>query len=166
MATIAIPTTARLSHLQDDLVYEEEIPYEIWADNVPDGIQRTNVKLNIVPDCPLTDVRSLAEEDRPELETFGFQWMHQDFPHQAGISRADDVSTATQEQRYSLDRYLDTMSAFLREKVGCERVMCWDWRVFRRQFSASVVLTDSCVTGQTVKNDSPTFDAEYLYFEA
>lgn len=124
------PTTARLSHLLDDPIYKQEIPYEIWADNISSDVERTNVKLNIVPDCPLTDARDLSEEDKPRLETCGFQWFHQDFPYEMGLRSADDVRTDTQEHRDILDRYLNTMSDFLCEKIGCEKVVCWDWRVY------------------------------------
>lgn len=129
ISTVALPTTARLSHLLDDPIYKEEVPYEIWADKVPKDVERTNVRLNIVPDCPLTDVRALDDADEPRLDTCGFQWFRQGFPYEAGIHTADDVRTDIQEQRDALDRYLNTMSDFLCETVGCERVLCWDWRV-------------------------------------
>ncbi|KAH6839444.1 hypothetical protein B0I37DRAFT_386458 [Chaetomium sp. MPI-CAGE-AT-0009] len=129
------PTTARLSHLLEDPIYNQEVPYEIWADKVSRDVERTNVKLNIVPDCPLTDARSLSEDDKPRLETCGFQWFHQDFPYHTGLKSADDVRTDTQEHRDMLDRYLTTMSDFLCEKTGCEKVVCWDWRVRRSKMT-------------------------------
>lgn len=73
MALTVFPKTATLSHLSDDPVYKDEIPYEIWADKVSKDVQRTNVKLNVAPDCPLTDVRTLPEEDQPTLDTWGFE---------------------------------------------------------------------------------------------
>jgi hypothetical protein len=127
-SAVPLPTTAILSHLCDDPVYKDEIPYEIWADNVRSDVERTNVKLDLVPDCPLTNARSLSDHDKPTLETCGFQWFHQDFPYHTGLQSADDVRTDTQEHRDALDRYLTTMSDFLREKIGCEKVVCWDWR--------------------------------------
>lgn len=129
MTALLLPTTANLSHLSDDPIYKEEIPYEIWANNVPEGAQRTNVKLNIVSDCELTDIRTLDDNSRPELETWGFQWFHQEFPFETGLSSVDDVGTSTAEQRAALDEYLAKMSDFLRERLGCEKVLCWDWRV-------------------------------------
>ncbi|KAK4208504.1 hypothetical protein QBC37DRAFT_379037 [Rhypophila decipiens] len=134
-STVALPTTARLSHLLDDPIYKDEIPYEIWADKVASDVERTNVRLNIVPDCPLSDVRSLDDADKPQLDTCGFQWFRQDFPYDAGIHCADDVRTDTQAQRDALDRYLNTMSDFLCETVGCEKVLCWDWRVRRSKLT-------------------------------
>ena len=126
-----IPTTATLSHLHDDPVYKEEIPYEIWADEISENTQRTNVELDIVPDCALRNVRSLRDE-RPKLEQWGFEWMHQDFPYHTGLHNADYVEFATQKQREVLDRYLNVMSDFLRDKLGCAKVVCWDWRVFAK----------------------------------
>lgn len=129
MTAIANPTTARLSHLLNDPLYKEEIPYEIWANKLSKDAERTNVKLNIVPDCALIDIRDLEGASQPQLESHGFQWFHQEFPVDAGLKGADDVSTATPEQREGLDRYLATMSTFIRDQLGCEKTICWDWRV-------------------------------------
>ena len=132
MAAVALPTSAQLNHLRDDPVYHDEVPYEIWADNFPEDTPRTNVRLNLVPGCPLTDVRSIADESqRPTLATAGFEWMHQKFPRETGLWGADDVNTATPAQRQALDRYLVTMAAFLQERLGCAKAVCWDWRVRR-----------------------------------
>lgn len=122
-----IPSTATLSHLCDDPIYEKEIPYKIWTDSVSESVQRTNVKLNIAPDCPLTNIRNI--DKKPELETWGFEWMHQEFPYHTGLHNADYVELTTQVQRDVLDRYLSCMSDFLREKLECAKVICWDWRV-------------------------------------
>lgn len=123
-----IPTTATLSHLQDDPIYDEERPYEIWADNVSADIQRTNVKLNIVPDCALTDIRTMGS-GTPTLGTFGFQWLYQDFPYQTGLHSADYIDLPREKQLDTLEKYLNEMSGFLEERLGCVKVVCWDWRV-------------------------------------
>ncbi|KAK4864957.1 hypothetical protein LT330_001580 [Penicillium expansum] len=128
-APVLLPTTARLSHLRDDPIYKTERPYEIWADDIADNVPRTNVRLDYVPDCPLTDVRTV--ENKPELDTSGFEWMKQDFPFQTGLRTVDDVEMQIEEQRAVLDNYLSTMSEFLRQRLGCEKVVCWDWRVRR-----------------------------------
>ncbi|PMD15085.1 hypothetical protein NA56DRAFT_356977 [Hyaloscypha hepaticicola] len=129
MGSPFIPTTATLSHLRDDAVYEEEMPYEIWSDNVSADVPRTNVKLNIVPDCPLTDIRTLGKKEKPALETSGFQWLYQGFPYHTGLHSADYVDYPRQKQLDTLEKYLDAMSEFLREELGCVKVVCWDWRV-------------------------------------
>ena len=104
-ATSLLPTTATLSHLSDDPIYKTEMPYEIWADSIADNVPRTNVKLNIIPDCPLTDIRTIAgEENKPKLESWGFQWMHQDFPYHSGLHSASDVDTSTRPWRFSTVR--------------------------------------------------------------
>jgi hypothetical protein len=129
MGSPFIPTTATLSHLRDDAMYEEEMPYEIWSDNVSADVPRTNVKLNIVPDCPLTDIRTLGKKEKPALETSGFQWFYQGFPYHTGLHSADYVDYPRQKQLNTLEKYLDAMSEFLREELGCVKVVCWDWRV-------------------------------------
>ena len=128
MESPSIPTTATLSHLRDNALYKEEMPYEIWADNLSENAPRTNVELDIVPDCSLTDIRNLGNE-RPKLENGGFEWMYQEFPFHTGLHSADYVEYPLPKQRDVLDRYLNSMSDFLREKLGCEKVVCWDWRV-------------------------------------
>ncbi|KAF2009095.1 hypothetical protein BU24DRAFT_415441 [Aaosphaeria arxii CBS 175.79] len=122
-----LPTSATLSHLVDDPIYEEEEPYEIWADDLPVNVARTNVKLEIIPYCPLTDVRSIDE--KPQLEKFGFEWMHQDFPHHAGLHSSDCVDLKPREQQNVLDAYVASMSDFPQEQLKCFQVVCWDWRV-------------------------------------
>lgn len=126
-----VPITATLSHLSDDPLYKEEMPYEIWADEVSDDAPRTNVKLNIVSGCALTDVRSLKEE-KPVLDTWGFEWFRQSFPHHTGLHSAEYIDYPREKQLDVLEKYLDTMSGFLRETLGCEKVVCWDWRVSHR----------------------------------
>lgn len=147
-----IPTTATLTHLRDDPIYKEEMPYEIWADNVSESTQRTNVELDIVPDCPLTDVRSLGDE-RPALEKWGFEWIFQDFPYDTGLHSADCVDLETAKQRDVLGRYLNTMSDFLREKLGCEKVLCWDWRVYNGS-PADSPYANIFFIGQTLEDDN------------
>ncbi|KAM3547704.1 hypothetical protein MY1884_009469 [Beauveria asiatica] len=51
------PLTASLSHLCDLPLYKKETPYEIWAENIDSTITKTNVKLEIVHNCALHDVR-------------------------------------------------------------------------------------------------------------
>ncbi|KAJ5959310.1 uncharacterized protein N7479_006460 [Penicillium vulpinum] len=128
-ASVLLPTTARLSHLCDDPIYKTERPYEIWADDVADNVPRTNVRLEYIPDCPLTDIRTV--ENKPVLETSGFEWMKQDFPFQTGLRTVDDVEIQMEEQGPVLDNYLSTMSEFLKQRLGCQKVVCWDWRVRR-----------------------------------
>lgn len=161
MESSFIPTTATLSHLQDDPVYKEEMPYEIWADNVSEDAQRTNVELDIVPDCSLTDVRSLGNE-RPELDKWGFEWMYQDFPYDTGLHNADYVEFPTLKQRDVLDRYLNSMSDFLREKLGCAKAVCWDWRVCTGTDSFAITFTNTFFLGQTLENDESSYQTEYL----
>jgi len=81
-----------------------------------------------VADIPITDIRILGKE-KPELETWGFQWLYQDFPYHTGLHNADYVNYPRQKQLDTLEKYLNTMSDFLQEKLGCEKVVCWDWRV-------------------------------------
>jgi hypothetical protein len=149
-----IPKTATLSHLRDDRVYEEEMPYEIWADNVSADIQRSNVKLDLVSDIPVTDVRTLGE-GKPELETWGFQWLSQDFPYHTGLHNADYVDYPRHKQLETLEKYLNTMSDFLREKLGCEKVVCWDWRVYMYYPVFAVALTDTMLKVRTSKMTKP-----------
>ncbi|KAH6718667.1 hypothetical protein BKA61DRAFT_473338 [Leptodontidium sp. MPI-SDFR-AT-0119] len=136
MNPTCVPVTATLSHLSDDPIYKEEMPYEIWADNVADDTPRTNIKLNIFPDCALTDVRTLHGE-KPALDSWGFGRFHQSFPYETGPYSAEYVNLPREKQLDVLEKYLETMSGFLREQLGCEKVVCWDWRVRSSKMTAS-----------------------------
>ncbi|KAH7333401.1 hypothetical protein BKA65DRAFT_527559 [Rhexocercosporidium sp. MPI-PUGE-AT-0058] len=90
MPTTQGPLTASLSHLCGLPLYKKETPYEIWAEDIDPTITKTNVKLEIVHDCVLHDVR-LPSTDQPSLETHGFEWAHRPFPTECGIKTANDV---------------------------------------------------------------------------
>jgi hypothetical protein len=135
-----IPTSATLSHLVDDLLYKDEVPYEIWANSVPDNIPRTNVKLEVIDDCSLTDINNLDEQ--PQLETHGFQWFHQDYPHNTGLCDSSFVDLPADQQRQILKRYVESMSEFLNKELGCDKVLCWDWRVSRREKGSNLSVSE------------------------
>ncbi|KAJ3496067.1 hypothetical protein NLG97_g2938 [Lecanicillium saksenae] len=124
------PSVASLSHLCDLPLYKKETPYEIWAENIDPEITKTNVELEIVHDCVLHDVR-LPSTDQPSLETHGFEWAHRPFPTECGIKTANDVGFSDIVQQESLIKYIESTFTFIKEKYGCTKVMCWDWRVRR-----------------------------------
>lgn len=130
MAIVLKPSTASLSHLRDLPLYQDEIPYEIWADNFPADQPRTNVQNEIVHGCALTDVREL-NESRPHIEQHGFEWISSPFPTHTGITSVDDIGFQTQAQQQALQEYLASISDLLRGRFGCQKVLCWDWRVRR-----------------------------------
>lgn len=141
-----------MSHLCDIALYQEEIPYEIWKDDVKEDVQRTNVKLKVIRDIQLTDIKSLESTDKPELETHGFEWFHQQYPTECGIKSADDVATASPEQRECISRYLRSMTQTLKENYGCVKVICYDWRVC---LSSTISLAyTKLIIGRTVGTSS------------
>jgi hypothetical protein len=129
MAEGAIPytTLASLNHLKDDPLYRIERPYEVWLDEVPKGLLKTNVKFELYHNVPVVDARSVGL-DTFSIEEQGFQFFPQDFPHQFTIS-GSDAANSSPEQRQAILGYLDYMGDFLCESLGAERAVCYDWRV-------------------------------------
>jgi hypothetical protein len=138
MAAVVAPTLASLAHLCKDPRYQQEAPYEVWADEIPAQLPRTNVNLELIHDVPVTDIRSL-ENDLPALETHGFEWLHHPFPIETGIKTADDISFDTPEHRQGLEKYLASTIDMLKDRLGCDKVVCWDWRVRIPDLSLSTV---------------------------
>lgn len=133
MAVVAAPTFASLAHLCKDPQYHEEAPYEVWADEIPAQLPRTNVKLELIHDVPVSDIRTLGDR-KPKLETHGFEWLHHPFPTGTGIKGADDISFGTPDRRQGLEMYLASTINMLKDRLGCEKVLCWDWRVRNHTF--------------------------------
>ncbi len=120
----------RMSHIKELPLYREQVPYEIWAENVSPGVDRTNVQLQIIDDIVLTDVRTLKSA-KPSLETHGFEYLYQKFPDHCGIKTADDIGTSSPEQAQRISDYFDNMIELLGDTYNCSKVLCFDWRVGR-----------------------------------
>lgn len=135
MATVTSPITGSLSHLQDDPLYQTEAPYEIWLEEWANDVPRTNVKLELVHDFSLTDVRTLDASEKPCLDRNGVEWVQHHLPSDTGIHSADDVGSETIERRAAIAQYVDCVSRMLHEQFGCIKTICYDWRVRRSKLT-------------------------------
>ena len=128
-----------LSHLRDLPLYKEEVPYEIWFEQLDPTIKKTNIQLEITKNVPVTDVRSLGSQ-APRLETHGFEYFHQALPDYCGIRTVDDVGDQNEVQRKSISQYLECMTQLLQERYKGRNVICYDWRVcaWREPFDKSI----------------------------
>lgn len=124
---------ASLNHLKDDPLYRTERPYEVWLDNVPEGLPKTNVQFELQHNVPIVDARSVGLETF-KIEEHGFQFLEQRFPTQFAIS-GSDAANSTPEQREMILGYLDHMGEFLCKSLGGQRAVCYDWRVRRSRNS-------------------------------
>lgn len=129
MAEIIVPHTilASLNHLKDDPLYQSERPYEIWLDEVPEGLPKTNVQFELHHNISLVDARSVGLETF-SVEEQGFQFLHQPFPKQFIIS-GSDAANSTPEQRQAILGYLEHMADYLCESLNGTKAICYDWRV-------------------------------------
>ena len=136
------PVLASLNHLSDLVDYKVERPYEIWLDEVPHGLEQTNVKFELQHDIPIIDARSVGL-DHFDIELHGFEFLKQRYPAQCVISGADSAN-ASEEQRSAILEYIRIMSDFLCEKYGGVMAVCYDWRVrsiWMCVFAASGLIT-------------------------
>lgn len=118
----------RLSHMKEIPLYQEEVPYEIWAEDVKPDVKRTNVQLEIINDVDLTDVRTM-ETKKPTLDTNGFEYIFQKFPEHCDIKTVDDIGVGGPKQAHRIATYLDCMTGLLQDTYNCTKVVCFDWRV-------------------------------------
>jgi len=115
-----------LNYLSSTPLYQEEKPYEIWQEDIPTGVQKTNVKFELYDDIPIHDARELGIETF-NIEKQGFEFLRQEYPH-CNIRGTDDRN-ASPEQRDAILEYLDIMAKFLCERYGGTKAACYDWRV-------------------------------------
>lgn len=121
---------ASLNHLKDDPLYQKERPYEIWLDEAPEGLPKTNVQFELHHNIPVTDTRSVGLHEF-NVEDQGFQFLHQPFPDQFVIS-GSDAANSSPEQREAILGYLEYMAGFLCQSLGGTKAVCYDWRVSLR----------------------------------
>jgi hypothetical protein len=123
-----------LNYLSSTNLYDKEKPYEIWLDEVPAGLRPTNVAFQLYPDVAVHDARAVGL-DSFSIEEHGFEFRRHPFPKdRCPISTAEDA-IPTNEQRDAILSYIDVMNKFLRESLGGEKAVCFDWRVGGRFLS-------------------------------
>jgi hypothetical protein len=120
-------TKVSLNHLKDLPLYATEQPYEIWLDQVPEGVRQTNVEFELYHDIPIRDARAVGL-DSFNIDDQGFEFLCHEYPQHLSISGAEEVNE-TPEQRRAILEYIDIMASFLCETYGGTKAVCYDWRV-------------------------------------
>ncbi|KAI1311973.1 hypothetical protein F5Y03DRAFT_381800 [Xylaria venustula] len=131
--TVSDQILASLNHLSGVNDYKKERPYEIWLDQLPRGLEQTNVRFELHDNIPVTDARSVGF-DQFDIELHGFQFLQQEFPVQCRIDGSDSAN-ASDEQRAHILSYIDIMSDFLCQTYGGVKAVAYDWRVRRSRDS-------------------------------
>lgn len=108
--------TAISSHMIVDDVHKEAKPY-IWRGPVLPELPISNAKFEEKP-LNLTDVRALAEEDKPKVDTHGFCFVNHKSKTVADVHNDNDAAP-----------YVDEMVDYLKEFLGVETVIGFNARV-------------------------------------
>lgn len=104
------------NHMIEDDIHKEAKPY-IWRGPVLPELPISNAKFEEKP-LNLTDVRTLAEEDKPKVDTHGFTFVNHKSKTVADVHNDNDAAP-----------YVDEMVEFLKEFLGVETVIGFNARV-------------------------------------
>jgi hypothetical protein len=116
-----------LRFVADLPLYESQKPYEIWLEDLPPGIEKTNVRWDEHHNIPVRSMRS----HHSSLETTGFTYIHhrsQHLPEFVTYSKnGEDFSTFTEGK--GIEPYLHETTNLVKEIMGAEKTFIQDWRV-------------------------------------
>lgn len=110
--------TAISNHMVEDDAHKEAKPY-IWRGPVLPELPISNARFEEKP-LNLTDVRTLAEEDKPKVDTHGFCFVNHKSKTVADVHNDNDAAP-----------YVDEMTEFLKQFLGVETVIGFNARVSR-----------------------------------
>ncbi|KAK3167104.1 hypothetical protein OEA41_010229 [Lepraria neglecta] len=109
----------KLMYLQWDDKFEQEKPYQIVSENIPelDGLARSNIQMGEGPEELIEDVR--GRESTFSLDQNGFQIIKHQFPS-IDYQSNDDVENV----------YKPEIERLLKEQVeGVDKVVFFNWRL-------------------------------------
>ncbi|KAL1866008.1 hypothetical protein Daus18300_006909 [Diaporthe australafricana] len=107
--------TAISNHMVEDDAHKEAKPY-IWRGPVIPELPISNAKFEEKP-LNLTDVRNLAEADKPKVETHGFCFINHESKTVADVHNDNEAAP-----------YVDEMVEFLKDFLGVETVIGFNAR--------------------------------------
>jgi hypothetical protein len=129
-----VDINATLTYLSDLPVYENEKLFEIWADNAPTELPRTNTEFTEHGDVLIEDLR--YRPIQPDLDSTGFTFLKHE---SACLPRAEDMLAA--EPTEMLYQYLEEVIELIKELLQADKVLCFDWRVSQRLTGCETHLT-------------------------
>jgi hypothetical protein len=121
---------APLNHIVPSPKWNDEKPHEMWVEQVPSDLERSNVEFQLISDCPITDIRSLPLAEQPILGREGFQILHSPFAEfkEMGLSSIENLD-GDEGKRRAMRTYLAAMTEMLRDQYDGFKAVCFDWRV-------------------------------------
>lgn len=104
------------NHIVEDVVHKNAKPY-IWRGPPLAELPTSNAKFEEKP-LNLTDVRNLAEDDKPTVDTHGFCFVNHKSKTVADVSNDNEAAP-----------YVEEMVEFLKNFLGVETVIGFNARV-------------------------------------
>jgi hypothetical protein len=107
-------------------IFKTETPYELFG--YPDGTSNriTNCEYVTVNDIKVRDVRTTPRDYG--LDTTGFKYIR----HRSACDlKSEDFEAAgsTLDNNPAVLTYLDETISLVKQELGCDNVICFDWRV-------------------------------------
>ncbi|KAH6843148.1 hypothetical protein B0I37DRAFT_383847 [Chaetomium sp. MPI-CAGE-AT-0009] len=142
---------APLNHIVRSPKWNDEKAYEMWVEQLPSELERSNVEFQVVPDCTITDIRSLPPAEQPILDREGFQILHSPFAEfkEMGLSSIEHLD-GDEGKRRAMRTYLASMTEMLRDHYGGVKAVCFDWRV--RKFANRAYDRTPSIPMQAIQN--------------
>jgi hypothetical protein len=121
---------APLNHIVRSPKWDNEKAYEMWIEEIPPGLERSNVEFQVIPDCPITDIRNLPPAEQPTLDREGYQILHSPFSDFGGLNLSSiEHLDGDEAKRRAMRTYLASMTEKLRDQYDGVKAVCFDWRV-------------------------------------
>lgn len=115
--------------------YESQKPYEIWLENVPAGIEKTNVQWVEHHNIPLQNMRLYPTS----LDTTGFTYINhlsENLPEFISYRKESGEEFSVFQEGKSMELYLEETSKMVKELLSANVTFVQDWRV---SFGSSLV---------------------------
>ncbi|KAK0642961.1 hypothetical protein B0T16DRAFT_174494 [Cercophora newfieldiana] len=143
-----------LNHIARSPKWETEKAYEIWVEELPPGLKRSNVEFQLVPNCPITNIRSLPPSEQPTLDREGYQILHSPFAEfeKLGLSSIEHLD-GDEGKRRAMRTYLASMTEKLRDHYDGVKAVCFDWRV--RKYAGRAYDRTPTIPVAAVQNATP-----------
>ncbi|KAK4176445.1 hydroxylase/desaturase CTB9 [Triangularia setosa] len=117
-----------LRFLIDLELFKKEVPFEIFGYPYPTSERITNCEYEIINEIEIQDVRVSPAEC--SLDTTGFTYIHHKSACELRKEHFEKVGSSL-EDNPTVVAYLNESMRLVKDRLGAEKVICFDWR-FRR----------------------------------
>jgi hypothetical protein len=115
--------------LADIPLYGKEKPYELWLDDIPEGVPRTNVMYDHIKGITVKDMRAY---DELSLDTTGFLFLHHESQYLPSFDTPDvpgPMHLSSLRDEKVLDAFLEETANLVKDFLNANEVLVQDWRV-------------------------------------